>query len=197
MTFLAVTLLNQKVHRVCVGPAWCGQTPGPAPNEHLISSPVSRLTRPGPLSLSLSSLLAPNSLYSAGDGNVARSSHWPPSPQSRESPDREDQSHLVMIRQIRPALIGWNLETISWQLPGRPARPHHTITKIFYMLHHHRSSAYRSASRVGLAFNPWDCNNNPAQYWPVCPGVTCVQVFTWWGLDRLCWCQSVQSYLSH
>ena len=94
---------------------------------------------------------------------------------------RADQSHLVMIRQIRPALIGWNLETISWQLPGRPARPHHTITKIFYMLHHHRSSAYRSLCRVGLAFNPWDCNNNPAQYWPVCPGVTCVQVFTWWG----------------
>ena len=54
MTFLAVTLLYQKVHRVCVGPApvWTDSGSGSKWASH-ISSPVSRLTRPGPLSLSL------------------------------------------------------------------------------------------------------------------------------------------------
>ena len=161
-----------------------------------ISSPVSRLTRPGPLSLSL---VSPRSqLFIFGWRWKCREIQPLATVTTipRKPGQSGDQSHLVMIRQIRPALIGWNLETISWQLPGRPARPHHTITKIFYMLHHHRSSAYRSAVSAWLStletviIIPPNTGRSGQ-------GSSVSRYSPDEDLDRRCWCQSVQSYLSH
>ena len=181
MTFLAVTLLYQKVHRVCVGPApaWCrhcGQTPGPAPNEHLIS----RLPphSPGP---ALSLVSSRSQLFIFGwrwkcreIQPLATVTTIPRKPgQSRPEPSRDDQADQASSDRMK-----------SWDDFVTVARAAGSATS-----HNNKNILYASSSselglslgRVGLAFNPWDCNNNPAQYWPVWPGVICVQVFTWWG----------------
>ena len=143
---------------------------------------ISRLPppSPGPGCPALLSLLAPNSLYSAGDGNVARSSHWPPSP---HKPEKARQSHLVITRLTSDRMKSWE-DFVTVARAACAHRPHHTITKIFYMLHHHRSSAYRPAVSAWLStLESWDCNNNPARYWAAWPGVIPAQVFSDEDLD--------------
>ena len=133
--------------------------------SHLPSLPrTARL--PGP-ALSL------NSLYSAGDGNVARSkSHWPPHKpeKARAEPSRaiswRSQSHQT---QDSDQMKSWD-DFVTVARAARSLWPHHTITKYFICFIIIIGERLISAS-VGLAFNP--CNNNPTQ-----PGG--VRYFTWW-----------------
>ena len=91
----------------------------------------------------------------------------------RPEPSRDDQADQASSDRMK-----------SWDDFVTVARAAGSATS-----HNNKNILYASSSselglslgRVGLAFNPWDCNNNPAQYWPVWPGVICVQVFTWWG----------------
>ena len=82
--------------------AQCGRSPGPASNEQLLSSPVSASHRPAPWPRSLSL----NSLYSAGDGNVARSkSHWPPHKPEKARAELTAEPSRDDLRAIRPKTL--------------------------------------------------------------------------------------------
>ena len=117
---------------------------------------ISRLSLSlGPVSLSLSSqFLVSLSLYIPLELEMSRD---PGHHRNQRKPGKGWGRAISRWCLIWRGLIGWDLETISWQLPGRAARPHHT-TKILYMLHHDR----RVGPRPARPLSALHCNNNPA-----------------------------------